>query len=102
MNNADFKTIILNGVTVVDFYAEWCGPCKMLSPVFQEVEDSLQEYATFLKINIDNHMEIAQEYSISSIPTILIFKDGNVEDRLVGFNSANIIKSRVEQVMNTK
>lgn len=102
MNNTDFKTIILNGVTVVDFYAEWCGPCKMLSPVFQEVEESLKEYATFLKINIDNHMEIAQEYSISSIPTILIFKDGKVEDRLVGFNSANIIKSRVEQVMNTK
>lgn len=101
MNNNNFKDLISKGITVVDFYADWCSPCKMLSPVFQQVEEALKNDAYFLKINIDNHMEIAQEYKISTIPTILIFKNSELADRMVGFNSAEIIKSRIEKVINS-
>lgn len=101
MNNNDFKDLISKGIIVVDFYADWCGPCKMLSPIFQQVEETFKNQANFLKINIDNHMEIAQEYKISTIPTILIFKDGELVDRMVGFNSAEIIKSKIEKIIDT-
>lgn len=100
MNVTNFKEIISNGVYVVDFYADWCGPCKMLSPVFQEVESNFNNIASFLKINIDNHMDIAQEYQVTTIPTILIFKDGNIEDRIVGFNPKEVIESKIKKVIN--
>ena len=100
MNTNDFKNLTSNGVYVVDFYADWCGPCKMLSPIFQEVETNFNGMASFLKINIDNHMEIAQQYQISTIPTILIFKNGNVEDRMIGFNSKEAIESKIKKVIN--
>ena len=97
MNTNDFKKITSNGICVVDFYAEWCSPCKMLSPVFQEVETNLNNMASFLKVNIDNHIDIAQEYQISTIPTILVFKNGNVEERIVGFNSKEVIESKLKK-----
>lgn len=102
MNTSDFKKLTSNGICVVDFYAEWCGPCKMLSPVFQEVETNLSNIASFMKVNIDNHIDIAQEYQISTIPTILVFKNGNVEERMVGFNSKEVIESKIKKVINSK
>lgn len=101
MNTNDFKKLTSKGVYVVDFYADWCGPCKMLSPVFQEVETNLNNVASFMKVNIDNHIDIAQEYQISTIPTILIFKNGNVEDRMVGFNSKEVIETKIKNIINS-
>lgn len=100
MNIENFKKIISNGIYVVDFYAEWCAPCKMLSPIFQEVETNFDNVASFMKMNIDNHMDIAQEYKITTIPTILIFKDGNIEDRIVGFNPKEVIELKLKKVIN--
>lgn len=100
MHIEDFKKIISHGVYVVDFYTDWCSPCKMLSPIFQEIETSFDNVASFMKINIDKHMDIAQEYKVTSIPTILIFKDGNLEDRIVGFNPKEVIELRLKQVIN--
>ena len=101
MNTSDFKKLTSKGIYVVDFYAEWCGPCKMLSPVFQEVETNLSNVASFVKINIDNHIDIAQEYQISTIPTILVLKNGNIEERMVGFNSKEVIESKIKKVINS-
>ena len=101
MNTSDFKKLTSKGIYVVDFYAEWCGPCKMLSPVFQEVETNLSNLASFVKINIDNHIDIAQEYQISTIPTILVLKNGNIEERMVGFNSKEVIESKIKKVINS-
>ena len=101
MNTSDFKKLTSKGIYVVDFYAEWCGPCKMLSPVFQEVETNLSNVASFIKINIDNHIDIAQEYQISTIPTILVLKNGNIEERMVGFNSKEVIESKIKKVINS-
>ena len=97
MNIHEFNEIISNNIAVVDFYAEWCSPCKLLSPIFQEIEDLYKDKANFIKINIDNHLDIAKEYQVSSIPTILIFKDGDIVDRMTGFNPLNTIKSRLEK-----
>lgn len=101
MNTSDFKKLTSKGIYVIDFYAEWCGPCKMLSPVFQEVETNLSNVASFIKINIDNHIDIAQEYQISTIPTILVLKNGNIEERMVGFNSKEVIESKIKKVINS-
>lgn len=99
MNTNDFKNIVSKGITVIDFYAEWCNPCKLLSPVFQELEDAYKEDVNFIKINIDNNLEVAKEYQVSSIPTILIIQDGSVVDRLTGFNPLNTLKDRLEKFL---
>lgn len=70
LENENMKEIIKEGVWVVDFYAEWCGPCKMLGPVLEQLQENV------LKINVDNHESLAQEYGVMSIPTICFFKDG--------------------------
>lgn len=73
------------GIAVIDFFATWCGPCNMLGPVFSEVADELKEEAFFAKIDIDQSMEIAQEYSVTTVPTVIFFKDGVEVKREIGF-----------------
>lgn len=85
------------GVAVVDFFATWCGPCKMLAPIFEEVGNELQDQAGFYKVDIDESLELANEYGIQSVPTLLVFKNGEVVDRLVGVTPKAGIKAKVEQ-----
>lgn len=70
--------------TLVDFYADWCGPCKMIAPIIEELA-SEESAVNIAKLNVDDLNEVAQEYRVSSIPTILIFKNGEVKERIVGF-----------------
>ncbi|WP_310601567.1 thioredoxin [Anaerosporobacter sp.] len=84
------------GVAIVDFFATWCGPCKMLAPVFEEVSSELNDRAGFYKVDIDESMELASEYRIQSVPTMLVFKDGEVVDKVVGFTSKAALKEKVE------
>ena len=81
-----FKEKIASGNVVVDFFAQWCGPCRMLSPVIDELAKEINNYF-FYKLNVDEAENIAMEYGIMSIPTILIFKDGNLVNKLVGLRS---------------
>ena len=85
-----------NKVTVVDFFATWCGPCKMLAPVFQEVGNELEEKADFYKIDIDQSLDIARQFSVSTVPTVIIFKNGEEVERLVGFMPKESLKAKVE------
>lgn len=80
----DFNEVIASGVTIVDFYADWCGPCKMIAPIFAKLADEMTD-VKFLKVDTDEHGSIAQGFGISSIPTLLVFKDGNLVDKHVGF-----------------
>lgn len=94
----DFEDIVINngGVTLVDFWAKWCGPCKMLAPVLEAVEKELEQ-VKFVKVDVDENEELADKYQISTIPTLLIFKDGEVVDTLVGFMPKDILKTKISK-----
>ena len=84
------------GVVVVDFFATWCGPCKMLAPVFEQAGEEMKNDATFLKVDIDQSMDLAQKFRIVSVPTMKIFKKGEEVDTLMGFMPKEVLKSKVE------
>lgn len=95
VNTNEFLEIENNDVVVVDFFANWCGPCKMLAPVFEEISEELTS-ATFVKVDIDNSLELAQKYSVSSIPTVIVLKNGSVIERKTGFIPKDNLKSMIE------
>eukprot|EP00581_Thalassiosira_minuscula_P013630 CAMPEP_0183724326 /NCGR_PEP_ID=MMETSP0737-20130205/17862_1 /TAXON_ID=385413 /ORGANISM="Thalassiosira miniscula, Strain CCMP1093" /LENGTH=162 /DNA_ID=CAMNT_0025954889 /DNA_START=62 /DNA_END=550 /DNA_ORIENTATION=- len=74
-------------LTVVDFTATWCGPCKMIAPIFKELSDEFGSRANFIKVDVDDNPEAAQKYGVSAMPTFLFVKGGEVVDRLMGANS---------------
>lgn len=80
----DFKSLI-DKDAIVDFYADWCGPCKMFAPVFEEA--SQESDINFIKLNVDEYSDIAREYGVMTIPTIILFKNGNEIKRFTGFMS---------------
>ena len=84
------------GVVVVDFFATWCGPCKMLAPVFEQAGEEMKNDATFLKVDIDQSLELAQQFRISTVPTMMIFKDGKPVETLVGFKPKERIVQKVK------
>lgn len=87
---------IKTGVTLVDFYAPWCGPCKMQLPIVEELAKEVGNQVSITKVNIDEEEELASEYNVKSIPTLLIFKDGYVVDRMVGLQSKDYLKQQLE------
>lgn len=82
----EFKEKIASGKVLVDCYAEWCGPCKMLSPIVDEVAEEVKDYS-FYKLNVDECDTVTHEYMIMSIPTLLIFENGELKEKLVGFKT---------------
>lgn len=79
----NFDEFVKDGVAVVDFWASWCGPCRMLAPILDEVAEKLSE-VKFGKVNVDNAPELAKQYKIMSIPNVCIFKNGELVDRVIG------------------
>ena len=82
---------------LVDFWAPWCGPCKMLAPVIEEVAGSLAGKASFVKLNTDENPNIAGQYQVSGIPCLILFKDGQPVDRIVGYVPENVISSMLSK-----
>ncbi len=81
---------------LVDFWAEWCGPCKMISPLIDKVAAELGDAASIGKVNVDEQQELAREYGIQSIPTLLFFKNGEIKDKVVGAAvNADLLKSKL-------
>lgn len=89
LEKEDFKEIIKNGFWIVDFYADWCGPCKMLSPILEQLNENI------LKVNVDTHENLATEFGIMSIPTICYFKDGELKNRTIGFQTKGEIEKTI-------
>ena len=96
----NFNAEVLNkkGVVVVDFYATWCAPCKMLAPVLEELEGEISD-AKIFKVDVDQNSEISNKYGIQSIPTIMIFKDGVEVNKKVGFTPKDVLKEAIEEVL---
>lgn len=98
LNNDNFqeKVINNNGVALVDFWAEWCGPCRLIGPVVEELSKEYDGKATIGKLNVDDNREIAAQYGIMSIPTLLFFKNGQIVDKQVGVVSKSDLKKKIE------
>lgn len=99
LTDANFAKQISSGVTLVDFWAAWCGPCKMIAPVVSELADQFEGKAKIAKLNVDEQKLTASKYGVRSIPTLIIFKNGEPVDRLVGLKSkANLAKAIEKQL----
>lgn len=92
----EFKDATASGLVLVDFWATWCGPCKMQAPIIDQLSEELSD-VEFFKMDVDENKETPAEFGIMSIPTLLVKKDGEVVDTLVGYHS----KEQLEQVLNS-
>ncbi|HCY6957566.1 TPA: thioredoxin [Staphylococcus aureus] len=85
VTDADFGSKVESGVQLVDFWATWCGPCKMIAPVLEELAADYEGKADILKLDVDENPSTAAKYEVMSIPTLIVFKDGQPVDKVVGF-----------------
>lgn len=88
--NDNFDELIKEGITLVDFYAEWCGPCKMMGPVLESLNN-----VNVIKVNVDEHGDLSEQFRIMSIPTLIFFKNGEKVNEVVGFHS----KEQIENIL---
>lgn len=95
-NEAEFAHLITDGMVLVDFYATWCGPCKMLGPVLEELATKHDD-VKIVKMDIDQNPELAKSYGIMSVPTMLLFKDRAVIDKKVGFMPKELIDNWIKE-----
>ncbi|MEN8157654.1 MAG: thioredoxin [Bacteroidota bacterium] len=84
LNNKNYKTVIRNGTVLVDFWAPWCAPCKMIAPTLNEIAEEESDRVTIAKVNVDQNQQLAQKYQIRNIPTLIVFKNGKEEKRIMG------------------
>ena len=99
LNHNEFNEIKnKEGIKVVDFFAEWCGPCKMLTPVLEQLSNEVDSSVEFIKINIDENLSLAKEYNVTTIPTLVFLKDGKEVDRTIGFIPKDSIKSKISNI----
>jgi thioredoxin 1 len=99
INTNNFENEVVNnqGITVVDFFADWCGPCRKLGPILEEVEQELSSRVKFTKINTDNNIEMARKYQVSGLPTLMVFKNGEPAERMVGLMPKSSIITNIEK-----
>lgn len=95
--NFDSEILSHQGVVVVDFFANWCGPCRKLAPILEEVDSELAPKVKFAKINTDENIEIAKQYQVSGLPTLMVFKNGEAVERLVGLMPKSSIITNIEK-----
>ena len=95
LTDKNFVEETKDGVVLVDFWATWCGPCRMLSPVIEQLHNEFEGKAVVAKVDVDNNQQVSLEYGIRSIPTLLIFKNGEVVDKIVGLSPKEVIAEKL-------
>jgi len=96
----NFEDTIKDGVVLVDFWAPWCGPCRMIAPVIEELAEEYDGKAKIAKVNTDEQPEIAAKYGIRSIPTILFFKNGELVDQMVGAAGKAVFAEKLDALLD--
>lgn len=95
--NFEGEVLNYNGVVLVDFWASWCGPCKTVSPIIDELAEEYSGKLKIGKVNVDEESELASNFAIVSIPTVIVFKNGKIEERLVGAYSKDSYEDLIEK-----
>ncbi len=95
--DATFSNDIANGLVLVDFWATWCGPCKMIAPVLEELDQESEGKVNIVKVDVDQNQETASQFGIMSIPTLLLFKDGQQVDKTVGFQPKEALAEFIQK-----
>lgn len=101
MSNSFLNIIQSEKPVLVDFYAEWCGPCKMMAPILQEVKDALGDEVTIIKIDVDKHQQLSQQLQIQGVPTLMIFQKGKPKWRQSGVVPAKQLQQVLQQFVST-
>ena len=96
VNEQEFNELKNNGNLVDDFFADWCGPCKMLGPIMEKVAEEYPD-VTFVKVNVDDEQDLAVSYGVMSIPSVFFLKDGEVVDQFLGLQQENSIKDKLNK-----
>ena len=99
LNKDNFENTIKEGNVIVDFWAEWCGPSKMLGPIFEELSNEMKDIK-FAKLNVDEAGEISADAGVRGIPTMILFKDGKEIDRITGFLPKEALKQKIEKAFS--
>ena len=99
LTNDNFEATVNNGVSLVDFWAPWCGPCRMIAPVIDELAEEFDGKANICKVNTDEQQDLALKFNVRSIPTILVMKDGEVKETMIGAASKQAFADKINALL---
>jgi thioredoxin 1 len=99
LTNENFEEVTKEGVSLVDFWAPWCGPCRMISPIIEELAEEFEGKANICKVNTDEQTELSQQFAVRSIPTIVFMKDGEIVDTMMGANSKQAFAEKINSLL---
>ena len=99
INTEEFNQVVTEKAVLLDLYADWCGPCKMIAPMLDELSAKYEGQVTFVKVNVDNDPEVAQRFGVMSIPTLITFKDGQKVTQVEGFQPKPMLEKMISELL---